>query len=359
MNVSKRYSKEVLLWLFLGIIMVFFQVVIGGITRLTESGLSITKWDVVSGTLPPLSEAAWQHEFELYKMTPQYNEINEGMSFSDFKFIYFWEYIHRLWARLMGFVFIIPFIWFFVKKKLDGKLLKHLSIVVILAILAATFGWIMVASGLVERPWVNAYKLSLHLLIAISVFVALLWTYLDAKWQRPQFKLSDYGIKKVFYIFLGIVFFQLFLGGVLSGMRAAVVYPTWPDMYGSYFPSLIFDIKQWNADNFNNYDKNEFMPALIHFLHRNTAYLLLVVGYFISYKFIKTSYLTKSINLKFVGYTLASVVTFQAFLGILTVINSKHQVPVLLGVLHQSGALLLITVLIFIYFLFARSSKTN
>ncbi len=354
---SKRYSKAVLNWLLIGIIMVFFQVVIGGITRLTESGLSITKWEVVSGTLPPLSEAAWQNEFELYKQTPQYKEINEGMSFSEFKFIYFWEYVHRLWARFMGFVFLIPFLWFVAKNKLDRTILINLGIVVVFAILAATFGWIMVASGLIERPWVNAYKLSLHLMIAFAVYLALLWTYLRARYERPILDITSLNINRIFGIFIGIVFIQVFFGGVLSGMRAAVVYPTWPDMYGSYFPSIIFDMNQWNADNFNNYDRNAFMPALIHFLHRNTAYFLMIIGYWISFRMIKYGKNINRINLKNIGFALISVISLQALLGIITVLSSKNEIPVLWGVLHQGGALLLISVVMYIYFILNKSKS--
>ncbi len=349
---SKRYSQQVLTWLFIGIVMIFLQVVIGGITRLTESGLSITKWDVVSGTFPPLTEAGWQKEFDLYKQTPQYREINEGMSFSDFKFIYFWEYVHRLWARVMGFVFLIPFIYFVVRKKLDSKLYKNLGIVMLLAILAATFGWIMVASGLIERPWVNAYKLSLHLLIAFSVYVALLWTYINAKWDKPITNIKDKGIYTLFIWFTVFFILQLFLGGVLSGMRAAVVYPTWPDMHGSYFPSVIFDLNQWNADNFNNYDKNPFMPALIHFLHRNTAYIVMIIGLIVSYRFIINKLdITNRLLYRKVGYIFAGFIFLQVLLGILTVLNSKGEIPVSLGVLHQMGALLLITIVVYILFL--------
>ena len=285
MKYSNKYSDSVLIWLKVGLFMVFIQVIVGGITRLTESGLSITKWEVVSGTLPPLSDEAWQKEFDLYKETPQYKEINEGMSFEDFKFIYFWEYIHRFWARVMGFVFLFPFLWFFYKGKLDKPILKNLSLVILLAILAATFGWIMVASGLIERPWVNAYKLSLHLMIAFSVFAALFYTYLRAKFvdseHTPTILNND--IKIVILVFI-IFVFQLFLGGVLSGMKAAVIFPTWPDMHGAYFPEIIFRLEEWNADNFNRYDSNTFMPSLIHFLHRNTAYLLLVIGVWLSYR---------------------------------------------------------------------------
>jgi len=158
-----NYLPSVKIWLFIGLVMIFVQVLLGGITRLTGSGLSITKWEIVTGILPPMSQEAWQAEFDLYKATPQYQKINEGMSLSEFKFIYFWEYIHRLWARMMGFVFIIPFVVFLFKGHLDKALIKRLGGVVLMAAIVASFGWIMVASGLEDRPWVNAYKLSLHL----------------------------------------------------------------------------------------------------------------------------------------------------------------------------------------------------
>jgi heme a synthase len=350
-----KYSNKVIIWLFIGLVMVFIQVVVGGITRLTESGLSITKWEVVSGTLPPLTNDAWIHEFELYKATPQYKEINEGMSLDDFKFIYFWEYIHRFWARIMGFVFLIPFLWFLAKGYLDRPILTKLGWVVLLALLAATFGWIMVASGLVERPWVNAYKLSLHLCIAFAVYTMLLWTYLFAKDERiilPSVDLN--GFRRLVYIFLALLIFQIFMGGVISGMKAAVVFPTWPDMNGSYLPSVIFDINQWNAENFNNYDKNLFMPALVHFIHRGTAYILFLVGIYLVYRIfglIKTERV-KEVYVKFksLGIIIFGVLFSQVLLGIITVVSSKGEIPVLWGVLHQAGGLLLLTTVVYTIF---------
>ena len=160
-----KYRKAVKVWLIIGLVMIFFQVVIGGVTRLTGSGLSITKWEIVTGTLPPLSDSQWLEEFELYKATPQYQKINEGMSLSDFKFIYFWEYFHRLWARSMGFVFLFPFLFFWWKGWIDKPLMQRLGITVLLAAIVASFGWIMVASGLIDRPWVIAYKLTSRLSI--------------------------------------------------------------------------------------------------------------------------------------------------------------------------------------------------
>jgi len=346
-----KYSNKVKVWLFIGLVMVFIQVIVGGITRLTESGLSITKWEVISGTLPPLSDADWQHEFELYKSTPQYIEINEGINLDDFKFIYFWEYIHRFWARIMGFVFLIPFLFFLVKGYLDKALLNKLGIVILFALLAATFGWIMVASGLVERPWVNAYKLSIHLMIAFSVYSALLWTFLYARDVGAEFPyfLRTNLINLVWLVFV-LLLIQIFLGGVMSGMKAAVVYPSWPDMNGVYLPDIIFDMSQWNIENFNNYDKNPFMPALIHFLHRNMAYVLFIFGNVLSYRLVNAGNKFNINALKRVGYSFSALLLLQVFIGIFTVISSKGSIPVFWGVLHQAGALVLLTVLVFIIF---------
>jgi len=350
---QKKYSGKVTTWLFIGLVMIFIQVVVGGITRLTESGLSITKWEVVSGTIPPFTEDAWNNEFELYKNTPQFREINEGMDLDDFKFIYFWEYIHRFWARLMGLVFIVPFFIFLLKRQLDSEILIKLSLVILLAVLAATFGWIMVASGLIERPWVNAYKLSIHLLIAFGVYTSLLWTYLfskDVKIYTPD-SVSLEKIKTILWVVFTILVVQIFFGGVMAGMKAAVLYPTWPDMRGTYLPDILLDLSQWNFQNFNDYDKNYFMPAIIHFLHRNTAYLLFIAGSFLSYRLVNIKDKSNHYLLKKSGLFLFIVLVVQVLLGILTIVLSNGSVPVLWGVLHQAGALILLTVIVFIFFI--------
>jgi cytochrome c oxidase assembly protein subunit 15 len=348
-----KYPKIVLTWLMVGLIMVFIQVIIGGVTRLTESGLSITKWEVVSGTLPPMSQQDWESAFELYKKTPQYKEINEGMSFSDFKFIYFWEYIHRFWARVMGFVFLIPFLYFLIKGYLDKEILKRLSLVVILAGFAAIFGWIMVASGLIERPWVNAYKLSIHLLIAFSVYTALLWTYLKARNKEADIlttsKLS--ASKNLLFLICIVFVIQLFFGGVLSGMKAAVVFPTWPSMHGEYLPDIIFDSKNWSSDNFNYYDKNSFMPALVHFLHRNTAYILFIMGSIFCYRLYNIGRREHITTLVRTAVAFFSCLFFQVLLGIITVVSSLGKIPVLWGVLHQAVAVILLSTIVYTIFI--------
>ncbi len=332
-------NKWVKYWLFTGLVMIFIQVIVGGITRLTESGLSITKWEIVSGTLPPLTEASWQHEFELYKSTPQYKEINEGMSISDFKFIYFWEWVHRFWARWMGFVFIIPFIIFILKSWLDKDTIKRLGVVILLAIAAATFGWIMVASGLEKRPWVNAYKLSFHLCIAFAVYAYLLFTYLSYIYKNAVKKIERRYDILVLY-FVCVLWIQLFLGGVMSGMKAGIYFPTWPDIGGEYIPQVITNINNWNVDNMNHYDSYTFMPTLIQFMHRTVAYILFIIGLYIIYKLYKDSeYLNQRKPIIVFGIVLIT----QVLLGIITVLMCKGEVPVLWGVLHQAGAISLLT----------------
>lgn len=345
-NEIKSYPKSVRTWLLIGVVMVVVQVLVGGITRLTESGLSITKWEVVSGTLPPLTQEAWDEAYRLYQDTPQYREINEGISMSDFKFIYFWEWVHRFWARIMGFVFLIPFIYFLFKGYLDRQINYRLLLVVLLAGLAAIFGWIMVASGLIQRPWVNAYKLSIHLTIAFAVFASLFWTYLWSRGDIPALGISVDRRGLLKYLFV-VYLIQMLLGGILSGMKAAVVYPSWPDMNGVYLPDLIFDIKNWSIDNFTNYDSNPFMPALIHFLHRSVAYVLFFFGILLMYSYYKNS---QSKYLKYGVVAVSLILVCQVILGILTVISSKGHIPVLLGTLHQGFALLLLASFIYTFF---------
>jgi heme a synthase len=175
----------ILLWLWTGLVMILVQIALGGITRLTGSGLSITRWDIVTGIWYPLSESDWNRHFELYKATPQYLKINQGMDLAQFKFIFFWEYFHRLWARIMGFVFILPLLVFSFKKWIPSSLFKALTVVFLLAVFVASLGWIMVASGLVDYPWVNAYKLSFHLMSAVLLIGYLLHVILNFKGIHP------------------------------------------------------------------------------------------------------------------------------------------------------------------------------
>jgi len=344
----KSYPRAVKIWLIVGLIMVFGQVVIGGITRLTGSGLSITKWEIVTGSIPPLSEAAWQAEFELYQQTPQYHQINKGMSLSAFKFIYFWEFFHRLWARTMGFVFIVPFIIFWRKGWLDRALMRRLGIVVLLAALAASFGWIMVASGLVNRPWVNAYKLTMHLSLGFLLFSYLLWTTFKVIQPNPAV-FENKSLQKWSLVVMVISAVQIVLGGIMSGTKAALFYPTWPDMRGEAIPNLLFNSANWNVENFVQYDATSFMVALIQALHRGTAYVLTIIIVWFFFKAVKVAIPDP---FRTGLYLLVTMLVIQILLGILTVVNSVGVIPVGLGVLHQAGALLMLTVVLFLNYQF-------
>ena len=323
--------------------MVFVQIIIGGITRLTGSGLSITKWEIVTGTLPPLNERSWQQEFDLYKATPQYQKINKGMSLDEFKFIYFWEYFHRLWARLMGFVFAIPFVFFWLKNYFDELLKKRLIIIFLLACLVASFGWIMVASGLVERPWVNAYKLTLHLGLALFLYAYLLWTALLVSFNRKYLAISN-GVKKLGKFLLVLLAVQLFLGGLMSGMKAGLFYPTWPKMGDAWIPQVIMNFYEWKLEDLTLYDSKPFAVAQVQFFHRLFAYLLsvLIIIYY---------FRIKDLQLPAIKHLLPVAVLAQVIIGIITVINCKATIPVFWGVLHQGMAIVLLSVLLsVIYF---------
>ena len=267
-------NKLLISWLWLGIFMVLVQIMLGGITRLTGSGLSITRWDIVTGTLPPLNEAQWEEAFNLYKESPQYQKINQDFVLSDFKFIFFWEYIHRLWARTLGFVFLIPLIYFAVKGFLDKFLIKRLLLIFLLGILAAVFGWVMVKSGLQDRPWVSAYKLCIHLGSACLVILVMWDTLLCIKVRNLSI-VSNHLVRYINTFFV-LVFIQILLGAIMAGTKAALFYPTWPDMHGEYLPEYLFNLRNWSVYNFLHYDNNPLVVVLIQFLHRGLAYVIFI-----------------------------------------------------------------------------------
>ncbi len=339
-------SRIVKVWLVIGLVMIFFQVVIGGITRLTGSGLSITKWEIVTGTIPPMNAGEWDEAFDLYKATPQYQKINKGMSMSEFKFIFFWEFIHRFWARTMGFVFLFPFFFFLLTKRFSKKLLIQLIGVFLLAALVAALGWIMVASGLINRPWVNAYKLTMHLSLAFILYGYLLWTTYGAFY--PNIKVINNRLLKRWGTVLTVLLsLQIVLGGIMSGTKAGLSYPTWPDMNGEVVPKIMFDAEEWNVDNFVEYDRNGFLPTFIQLFHRSTAYLLIIIGlwyYFKAKKAQITPLFNRGLNMWI------TMLVIQILLGIMTVINCRGSIPVDWGVYHQAGALLLLTAMLFVNF---------
>jgi len=343
MKQNYKYTKLIRNWLLVGLIMLIGQVILGGITRLTGSGLSITRWDVITGVIPPLNAEEWLQSFELYKQTPQFHKINSSFTIQDFKFIYFWEYFHRLWVRSLGFIFLIPFIIFLIKKKIDFYLVKRLALVVVLTILTASAGWIMVKSGLVNRPWVNAYKLTIHFMLAILVIVAMVKTVADVYlYGVPRF---NKGKSMVFFVIV-VAFLQMIFAGLIAGMRAGLYYPSWPDMNGEFIPDVLKHTKNWNWGNMINYDSYLFAPALIQFTHRTLAYLLLGLTLVLFYK-LKDK--LNSLSKKWLNLTVI-LVFVQIVLGVLTVLNVQGKIPLFLGVSHQLVGLLYFMGLLFLYY---------
>jgi len=342
-------SKPVRIWLFIGVLMVFVQVVIGGITRLTDSGLSITEWAVIQGTIPPLNEVEWVAAFEKYKVAAkkQYETIHAGMSLSEFKVIFFWEYLHRLWARSIGFVFIFPFFYFLFTKQMPKWLQRRLGVAVGLGALAATFGWIMVASGLNNdtRTWVSAYKLATHLIIATVLFGHLLWTWFLARQPlRTDQHLNKYSRFAKFIT--GVLLVQIVFGGLMAGMRAGLIHP--------YFPAFIKGNLLWGAltnnpdtalDTIIDYESAGSIKALVQLLHRGTAYLLTGLIVYFCYQIGQER---KSLDLRNGNWALLGMLFVQFLLGVLTIINCFGQVPVAYGAMHQAGALLLLACLLYV-----------
>ncbi len=349
---ESRKRKAVGIWLMIGVAMILIQIALGGITRLTESGLSITRWEVVTGTMPPLNQSQWQEEFDAYRNSPQYQKVNKGMKLEEFKKIFFWEWFHRLWGRLLGFVFLIPFLYFLFKGYLDKSLIRKASIAFLLGGTVGIFGWLMVASGLQDRPMVSPYRLAVHLLLAIATISYLFWVGLQLLMPKDT-AVSGMQRKKVLRnarLIFALILLQIFFGALVSGMRAAPFYPTWPDMNGSFIPAVLLDFSNYTVQNLLYFDQNAFAPAMAQFLHRNTAYLIFFMVLFFYFR-------TQKIPLLNLNKILVSFFTYlillQVILGILTLLRSIGHPPVLLGVLHQMVAILAVLGLLAVIYRFS------
>ena len=317
-------------------------IIIGGLTRLTDSGLSITKWDLFTGILPPVSSDDWEKFFFLYKKIPEYKLINSSMTLDQFKIIYWWEYVHRLLGRAIGLLFMLPLIYLTFKKKLSKKNLFSFYFILFLILLQGFVGWYMVKSGLLDRVDVSQYRLSLHLTLAIIIFCILFWNYLKNISQNN----FESNVKISFYlpvIFLIILILQISLGAFVSGLHAGQIYQSWPLMNQNYFPddsmfSDLFSLKVFET------------PSLAQFIHRNVAYLMLLfflLILFIVFKNDELSYLRKSAILVFLFLLL------QLFLGILTIIFGAQ---IFFASMHQLGSIVLLTATLILVF---KNSRIN
>ncbi|MBC8172910.1 MAG: COX15/CtaA family protein [Chitinophagales bacterium] len=339
--------KAVRIWLWIGIIMTLIQVILGGITRLTGSGLSITEWDVIMGAIPPINISQWNEAFEKYKQFPQYNLVNQHMDLQGFKNIFWWEYLHRNWARLIGIVFLLPFIYFLVKKKLQPPLIRKLIIVFLLGAVQGLVGWIMVASGLKDKPWVSPYNLTIHLLLALFTYCYLLWIVFTLRNNKVEadHPVANRGIKWI----IGLVLVQIIFGGFMAGTKAGLTYPTYPLMDGKIFPSNFFVFDSFLANVFEN-------QAAINFIHRSLGAIVTIAVMMYSFRNMKFSaqQVHKGI------YFLLSIVCLQFILGILTLLGARSgSIPIVSGVAHQFGAFLLMGACLYILFYSRRRQFTT
>jgi cytochrome c oxidase assembly protein subunit 15 len=278
-------SRPVAIWVYTGVIMLLIQVILGGITRLTGSGLSITEWNVVTGTLPPLNAVQWQDAFDKYRQTPKFQLINSGFTLPDFKFIFFWEWFHRFWARMVGVVFLVGFAWLLWKKRLRKEMIYPLLVLFLLGAFQGAIGWIMVASGLTpDAIYVQPLKLGLHFVFALGLIVYAFWFALQLSLPRSANldpgdgpgagKSPTRSLRRWTIAILVWLFFQLLYGALMAGHRAALVAPTWPTINGDWIPNALFSRRPLVQDLIGN-------TVTVQFIHRGLAYGLLgmVIGW--------------------------------------------------------------------------------
>ena len=323
-------QRAIRAWLFSVAALIALMVLIGGATRLTKSGLSIVEWKPVTGALPPLGEAQWEQAFEAYKTIPQYRAQNAGMTLAEFRTIFWWEWSHRLLGRVIGAVFLLPFLYFLWRHAMAPELKRRLWLIFGLGALQGAVGWWMVASGLSERTEVSQYRLATHLVLALLIFAAIVWT-LRRLTERLPFVVPA-RLRLTGAALVVLTFVQLYLGALVAGLRAGLVYNTWPEIDGALIPSaarLWFETPWW---------RNLFENTLtVQFEHRMTAYVLFVLALWHAVDAMRSRVAPAAIN---GALWLAAVVTLQAMLGILTLLN---QVPIVLALMHQATAIAVLT----------------
>lgn len=340
-NNSKKHNP-IAIWLYIGVFMLLFQIVLGGITRLTESGLSITEWKPITGFMPPLSVADWQTEFDKYKTTSQFQHIHADFTLSDFKKIFLWEWGHRNWARLMGLVFIVGFVYFLVKKKFKKDMILPMVVLFFLGAIQGAIGWIMVKSGLVpEKLFVGHIQLATHFVAALVLLAYTFWFALRLS-VKPSSYIMNKPLRQFSLAILVILFIQLTYGAFMAGLHAAAFSPTWPDINSMIIPHGMFkDSPVWTNLFYN--------VTTIHFIHRGLAYILFFLTMIWVFKALKieASWLFQKTRV-----LPALLITLQIILGIFTVIFSPYgDSLVYFGVAHQAVGILLLLSFILIVFI--------
>lgn len=329
--------RQIALWLLICSTMVFAILVVGGVTRLTHSGLSIVEWKPLVGIIPPLNQSEWDETFDKYKKTPEYQQVNHQMSLEEFKGIFFWEYWHRVLGRLIGVVFFIPFVYFMLRRKIEPRLIVKLLGIFLLGGMQGAMGWYMVKSGLVDDPRVSQYRLTAHLSLAFLIFISMMWVALGL-WTERARETTDAALKKLqragFWLAM-LVFYMVITGGFVAGIRAGKAYNTFPLMNGHVLPPESFMIDPWYLNFFNN-------MALVQFDHRLGAWLL---AFLVPWFWVKIQSANVSGRARLAVNLLLLALVVQITLGILTLL---HAVPVALGAAHQGGSMVVFGVLLWL-----------
>ena len=333
---EQKIDKLFYYWLIFTFFLVLFMIVVGGLTRLTNSGLSITEWELLTGVLPPLNQEDWTKYFSLYKKIPQYELINKSMTLGEFKIIFYWEYFHRVLGRVIGLFVLVPLIFFAFNKKINNKYLFYSYLIFFLVLLQGSVGWYMVKSGLVNNITVSHYRLAIHLILAFFIISIIFWTFLNYKNKTTFNFFTNKSNNYYFYFLFFLLFLQVVFGAFVSGLDAGKLYQTWPLMNYTYFPDDVYIKSIIDLLNFDNH-------SLVQFYHRNLAYLIsffILIAGFVIYK--------KKINKLFKSYYLVFVLLIlQIVLGILTLISGLN---IYLALAHQLFSLLLSLSLINLYY---------
>ena len=360
MNSANRSNKLVATWLLLGVVMTIIQFVLGGVTRLTGSGLSITEWEVITGALPPLSEEAWLIEFAKYKQTPQFQLLNFEFDLQNFKYIFFWEWFHRLWARIIGLVFAGGFIWFLVAKHFKKEMIKPLVILFFLGIMQGAIGWIMVASGLEgDAVYVKPTRLALHFIFALGLLSYTFWFALQLSVPKTALQIQA-GMHqavqkaKTFNVaILALLVLQLMYGALMAGHKAAMVAPTWPTINGDYVPSNLFSDPIFLLNFIEN-------KILVHFMHRGIAYILLAL---VIYWTVQLYRINGSSFFNRIKVFPLLLVLLQVLLGIASLLYARSIIPGVWGIfewmaqIHQMVGMSLLLSLVATYYVMREQTK--
>jgi len=323
-----RKKKSVRYWLWTGAGLIFLMLIIGGITRLTGSGLSMTDWNLVMGAIPPLDHSSWIKAFDRYKQFPEYQQLNVGMTLYEFKSIFFWEYLHRLLGRLIGIVFFIPLIWFWWRGYFNRFLKKRMSVLMGLGVLQGAMGWIMVRSGLVDNPHVSHYRLAMHLTLAFLLLGCCVWFALDLKKGHTIQGSSDKVLlKRWLWVIAAVFFVQITWGAFVAGLHAGKIYNTFPLMNNHWAPVNAWVLKPVILNFLAN-------PGTVQWVHRIVGTLLTLMVILL---WIKIQMTDTEPHIKKRGLALLLIVLLQYGVGVFTLLN---HVPIALGVIHQAGAVL-------------------